>query len=168
VHSEIFAVNITQRESYRLRKAAAPVGSRINMSDKQLLDRARRAKNGEKFIRLYDEGDISGYPSQSEADQALCYGLAFWSGCDAATIDRLFRESELMRPKWDEQRGAMTYGELTVKRAIEATPEPFTGEAPDLDLPFIIGDAVVWLVGDADAATVLRAKGIIATHVPYR
>jgi primase-polymerase (primpol)-like protein len=36
---------------------------------------ARNAKNGEKFIALYDNGDISGYGSDSEADLALCIFL---------------------------------------------------------------------------------------------
>lgn len=33
-------------------------------------------------------------------------------------MDRLFRKSELMRPKWDEQRGRDTYGNITIQEAI--------------------------------------------------
>jgi primase-polymerase (primpol)-like protein len=51
----------------------------------------RRAANGEKFAKLWS-GDVSGYPSQSEADLALCGILAFWTR-DRAQIDRLFRQS---------------------------------------------------------------------------
>ena len=57
------------------------------------------------------------YPSQSEADLALCMSLAFWTGRDEARMDSLFRKSGLMRPKWDKMHGASTYGAQTVAKA---------------------------------------------------
>jgi primase-polymerase (primpol)-like protein len=98
-----------------------------NLGDEELLSGARGATNGEKFTRLF-EGDTSGYPSQSEADMALCSLLAFWTGGDAEQMDRLFRHSGLMRPKWDEQHFAdgATYGERTIERAIAGTDEFYT------------------------------------------
>ena len=33
-------------------------------------------------------------------------------------MDRLFRRSGLMRPKWDERRGDRTYGARTLARAL--------------------------------------------------
>src|SRR5262249_40537593 len=59
-----------------------------------VLARARAAKNGAKFARLFD-GDWSDYASQSEADMALCMMLAFWCSGDPARIDQLFRRSGL-------------------------------------------------------------------------
>ncbi len=54
-------------------------------------------KTSEVFTpRIYGRGH---YTSQSEADLALCNFLAFWTGGDAARIDRLFRRSGLYRPK---------------------------------------------------------------------
>ena len=99
-----------------------------DLGDDALLDRARSASNGEKFQRLY-RGTTTGYPSQSEADMALCSMLAFWTGGDADQMDRLFRDSGLLRPKWDEQHFAdgATYGERTIERAIRGTDEFFTG-----------------------------------------
>lgn len=87
-------------------------------SDEVLLERARSAENGEKFRRLW-AGDTGGYDSHSEADMALCCLLAFWTAGDASRIDRLFRQSGLMRPKWDEVHYAdgSTYGDKTVERA---------------------------------------------------
>ena len=61
---------------------------------------------------------MSGYPSQSEADLALCNLLAYWTGSDRERVDRLFRQSGLWRPKWDERRGEQTYGEQTIATAI--------------------------------------------------
>ena len=63
------------------------------------------------------------YPSQSEADLALCAILGAHSAGDEAQIDRLFRKSRLYRDKWDERRGAKTYGEKTVAKALEANLE---------------------------------------------
>jgi P4 family phage/plasmid primase-like protien len=96
-----------------------------DVSDDELLERARDAKNGDKFQKLYDRGDTSGYPSQSEADFALCTMLAFWTGGDRNRIDTLFRDSALMRSKWDEDRGSQTYGERTIENAISDQTEFF-------------------------------------------
>ena len=82
------------------------------------------SKNGEKIRRLYN-GDISDYKSASEADLALCNHLAFYSGSNAFEMDRLFRQSGLMRPKWDEKHGAQTYGEMTITKAIEGTTNSY-------------------------------------------
>jgi putative DNA primase/helicase len=89
------------------------------MSDSELLTMARSAVNGDRFSKLFDIGDWHhAYPSQSEADLALCAHLNFWTGGDVEQLDRLFRQSALMRPKWDEPRGACTYGERTLARAL--------------------------------------------------
>jgi primase-polymerase (primpol)-like protein len=96
------------------------------LSDEELLDRAMSAANGEKFRRLWN-GRTTGYDSHSEADMALCVLLAFWTGGDRGRIDRLFRESGLMREKWDEIHYAdgRTYGEGTIERALEVTDERY-------------------------------------------
>lgn len=69
------------------------------LTDDQVIALAKRAKNREKFIRLMD-GDISGYPTPSEADAALCAILAFHTR-DPVQIDRIFRQSGLYREKWN-------------------------------------------------------------------
>ena len=59
------------------------------------------------------------HESQSHADYDLCRTfLAFWTGNDAERMDRLFRQSGLYRPKWDERRGNRTYGDTTIENAI--------------------------------------------------
>jgi putative DNA primase/helicase len=71
------------------------------LSDSEILNKATRASNGEKFKRLW-AGEWQGmYTSQSEADQALCCELAFWTGKDEGRIDCLFRQSGLYRAKWE-------------------------------------------------------------------
>jgi hypothetical protein len=69
--------------------------------DEELLRRAARFSNGDKFRRLWD-GNTSDYDGDhSRADAALCCMIAFLVGKDAARVDRLFRRSGLMREKWD-------------------------------------------------------------------
>jgi putative DNA primase/helicase len=106
------------------------VSNRI-VSDAELLDKAAHARNGEKFSRLYYQGDTSGYPSDSEADLALCSELAFWTNGDQEWIDRLFRSSALFRTKWDEHRGALTYGEMTIEKACSGLEVGYLGHAFD-------------------------------------
>ncbi len=99
--------------------------------DDTLLSKARTAKDGAKFCRLFDQGDTSEYGGDhSAADQALCNLLAFWSG-DADQMDGLFRRSALMRDKWDEKRGEQTYGELTITKALLFVPNRYDGESSD-------------------------------------
>jgi putative DNA primase/helicase len=107
-----------------------PTGPGNDLDDETLLSRARDAANGDRFERLW-RGQTTGYPSQSEADMALCSMLAFWTGGDPEQMDRLFRESGLMRPKWDEQHFAdgATYGERTIERAISGSDEFYTGSS---------------------------------------
>ncbi len=72
-------------------------------------------------------GDISLYADanhpngdRSRADLALCRMLYLCSDCDPDAVDRLFRQSGLMRDKWDQvhHSNGMTYGQMTIERAI--------------------------------------------------
>jgi putative DNA primase/helicase len=96
-----------------------------DLSDEEVLFRARNGKNGERFRRLYDEGDTSGYGSKSEADLALVGELGYWTAGDREQIDRLFRRSALMREKWDERHhgDGRTYGEGTIDKALSGRTE---------------------------------------------
>src|SRR5262249_23689377 len=90
---------------------------RQSVTDDDLLERARVAKDGVKFARLWEGNWKENYTSQSEADLALCMKLAFWTDRDAGRIDTLFRRSGLMREKWERK----DYREATIAKAIEQT-----------------------------------------------
>ena len=91
---------------------------KLSLSDEELIKRASAAENGLKFQRLWTgRWREAGYSSQSEADLTLCNILSFWTGKDPEKIDSVFRQSGLMRPKWDEPRGKTTYGQLTIQKA---------------------------------------------------
>jgi putative DNA primase/helicase len=66
------------------------------------------------------------YTSQSEADLAFANDLAFWTGKNFQKMDTIFRNSSLMRAKWDEKRGATTYGIATLNKAINDTVNTFS------------------------------------------
>jgi putative DNA primase/helicase len=84
------------------------------------------ANDGAKWRAIFG-GDHSGYASQSEADLALCRKLRFYSRANAAQINRLFRRSGLMRPKWNEKHGAETYGDGTINKAIALGGRVYSG-----------------------------------------
>ncbi len=89
-----------------------------NISDEELIERAKNARDGQRFRRLWS-GDASEYGNDhSRADLALCRTLAFWCGGNSERIDRLFRRSGLMREKWDRRTGATAYGALTIRAAL--------------------------------------------------
>lgn len=127
VHKEYFG---EQRQSAKDSKTAAVTGS-LSEEDAKLLEKALHAANGDKLKRLWS-GDWSDYPSHSEADMVLCLLLAFWTCRDAERMDRLFRQSGLYRPKWDERHysGGKTYGEECIQRAIDRTTETYAAEGP--------------------------------------
>jgi hypothetical protein len=102
-----------------------PAGGGIDLNDVELLAKAKAAKNGDKFSSLW-RGDTSGHPSHSEADLALCDHLRFWTGGDRGRMDRLFRQSGLMRDKWDERHGEKTFGEMTLDKALSDVGDVYT------------------------------------------
>lgn len=56
----------------------------------------------------------------------LCNLLAFWTGCNAGQMDRLFRSSGLMREKWDRRQSGSTYGALTIAEAIRTCTRTYS------------------------------------------
>lgn len=90
------------------------------LPDLELIRKIQNSGNGPKFNALW-LGDTTGYPSHSEADLALCELLNFYSQGDANQIDRLFRQSGLMRQKWDKKTFAdgRTYGQGIIEEALK-------------------------------------------------
>jgi putative DNA primase/helicase len=106
----------------------------LSLDDTALLNKARQAANGAVFEALWS-GDLSGHGGDhSAADLALLNALAFWTGNDAGRMDRLFRQSGLMRDKWDvvhDPAGNRTYGAMSIDKAIAGCREGYSGKRPD-------------------------------------
>jgi len=113
IYADVFGTDTGNHES----SLSFPQRDVDPLDDATLLDRARHAANGAKITLLYDEGDTSGYGSDSEADLALASGLAFWAGPNGhAQVERLLMGSALVRDKWDNHP---TYLKRTISKAYE-------------------------------------------------
>ena len=116
--------------------APAVVWQKVDRSDEELLRTACAARDGERFAALYAGNWQAYYNSHSEADLSFCNLLAFWFGADVERMDHVFRTSGLMRPKWDERRGAKTYGRWTLERAVNDCQEVYTPSPEPDKTPF--------------------------------
>jgi hypothetical protein len=123
---DFLAAYLPAREKSKGEDRRPPIGNTFD--DAALLEKMRSAKNGAKIDALL-YGDTGGYTSQSDADLALCSHLMWWTNGDSARMDRIFRQSGLMREKWDERRGQQTYGERTIAYVLEDFTGGYTGES---------------------------------------
>ena len=105
----------------------------LTLTDRDIIDKAMNSSSGMKFSRLFN-GDTSDYDNDdSRADMAFCSMLAFWCQKDIDMMDRIFRQSGLMRDKWDEKHGRDTYGNITLQKAIDGCTNTYSPTAPKAD-----------------------------------
>jgi hypothetical protein len=95
-------------------------------TDEDIISIIKNSANSSKFQLLMD-GDISGYPSNSEADMALASMVAFYSDYSEQII-RIMRYSRLSREKWNRE----DYLPRTVARALELKTASYD---PEYSLP---------------------------------
>jgi len=72
----------------------------LEIDDEEIVALARE-HHGDRFESLWSGHWEGAYSSQSEADLALCGLLAFYTGNDEDRLDGMFRQSNLMRDKWE-------------------------------------------------------------------
>src|SRR5688500_10235158 len=96
-------------------------GHHGELTDQEVIERARGARNAAKFEALW-EGDTSGYTSNSEADQALVSLLAFYTQ-DEGQLDSLYRDSALCREKWIQRPD---YRRSTIGKALSNLTDIYT------------------------------------------
>lgn len=101
---------------------ASPSG--VELSDDEVIERCRKAKNAPLFEALYDAGDTSGHEHDaSRADLALLNHLAFYTQ-DFAQLERLFGGSALgRRRKWRSRAG---YRRDTINKALSGLGATYT------------------------------------------
>lgn len=106
------------------------------LTDEAIIARMLGSAKADEIQALLN-GDTSAYGGDdSAADQALCNYLAFWTRKNRLQMDRIFRQSKLMRPKWDEKRGQKTYGEMTIDKACEGTSKVYEPPKDEQKLTF--------------------------------
>lgn len=115
--------------------------------DEDIISFCKKSKNAQKFEKLY-AGNVEGYPSQSEADLALCSIIAFYTQ-DKEQIQRIFSGSGLYRPeKWGRRQD---YVETTIKKALSGLTDVYTGEKKKdrsvrqkIEVPFdVVGNRIM-------------------------
>ena len=120
------------RRSFPPTQADSPAPSpptALQRGDADILALARRARNGARFDALWN-GDTSAHGNDdSRADQALLSCLTFYTQ-DPGQLDRLFRASGLMRPKWERA----DYRDRTIARALDRS-EHYQPSARVLTMP---------------------------------
>ena len=142
---------------------ASTNGHHTELTDDEVIELARRAKNAAKFESLWS-GDISGYASHSEADQAYISLLAFYTQ-DEEQLDRLYRQSGLCRQKGTNRPG---YRRSTIEKALSDLTETFT---PDDGARMVVGNSKILSAAPRDevpAERNIRFKTAkeIATETP--
>jgi putative DNA primase/helicase len=123
VWAQLFGPKGDQPTEDTLPTADTPTPS---MPDWELFDKLYAAQNAPKFRELMKgHWKELGYPSPSEGDLALCGIVRFYSQ-DPLQIDRVFRQSGMMRSKWDETRGkSSTYGTGTIHASLAEPHEHY-------------------------------------------
>ncbi|EEM02023.1 hypothetical protein bmyco0002_56420 [Bacillus pseudomycoides] len=101
-----------------------------SLSNAELWERMFDSKSGGAIKDLFQGILING--DHSSTDMALCNHLAFWTDKDAAKMDSMFRESSLLREKWDKPHSSdgRTYGQMTIDTAILSTPSTIEDYEP--------------------------------------
>lgn len=122
-----------RREDERLKVGSEDKNCNLEgngLNEEEIINRAIRSKNGKKFQDLYNGEWRQYYQSQSDADQAFCNMLAFWTARDNDKIDRIFRGSGLFREKWDKKHfgNGKTYGQATIEKAFGSCGNVFEGK----------------------------------------
>ncbi len=90
----------------------------------EVLALLRRYNKRGVVTRLLNGNMIDHDGDHSKADLALCCEVAFFCR-DPQVIDAILRQSLLMREKWDEKRGKETYGNRTIREALERQTRSF-------------------------------------------
>lgn len=110
-----FNVLVKEKSEKKLVGGSKPV----SFTDQELIDRACKANNGQRFSDLYS-GLWESYTndgSQNGADMAFMNLLAFWSGKNRGQMERIFKSSGLW-PEERENKKGQSYIETTLDRAI--------------------------------------------------
>jgi putative DNA primase/helicase len=111
-----------------------------NLSVPEIVEAISNSKQAGKFEKLYRGNWEDDYESQSSADMAFANMLAFWTAHDFDKMDAIFRDSGLYRQKYDEKRGAVSYGTGLLNKAIADSTDYYKG-------PNQAGDFMVYVPG---------------------
>ena len=91
------------------------------LSVDEIIDVMMRSKKAQQYQFIFEGGWEDIFPNahdHSAVDLSFANDLAFYTAGDFQKMDEIFRKTTLMRDKWDEMRGEVTYGQMTLDKAI--------------------------------------------------
>lgn len=95
------------------------------MSDRDVIEKASKSKNGQTFEALYKGEDLQN--NHSNSDMKFMNMLAFWCNGDKEQMDRIFRTSGLYRPEKSD-----SYVECTIMKAIRDVGGRFQSQTQEV------------------------------------
>lgn len=115
-------------ETFPPKPEPAPIAAvPLEIDDRALLE---RCLGNAKFRTLHQHGDAGDYGGDASSADLAYVNVIVRNGGTPDQADRLYRESAIVRPKWDQRRGQTTYGERTIARAFDGTVIPFAPTRP--------------------------------------
>ena len=133
-----------------------PISTLINHDNDTVLDIINYSKQSAKFGDLHYGG---GNPTADTSGEDMTYMniLAFYTRGNAQQMDSIYRQSALVRPKWDSKRGDSTYGQITITKAVAECKEFYS---PKVEVTFENMDEV------AEEKDPFNIKGVDLTTAP--
>lgn len=133
--SHLYTTYVEPPKPVVTQSTSAPEPRFNDLDEDEISSAMLQSKSGQRIKRLM-LGEWDGlYESQSQADMAFANDLAFWCAKDFSKMDTLFRQSGLMRDKYDEKHGKTTYGVALLNKAIADTAQTY---APKQDTNFFV------------------------------
>ena len=107
-----------------------PISTVINHDNETVLSIINDSKQSAKFGDLHYGG---GNPSADTSGEDMTYMniLAFYTRGNAQQMDSIYRQSALVRPKWDSKRNGSTYGQMTIDKAVAECKEFYSQNTLD-------------------------------------
>jgi len=128
--------------------------SSVSLSDQEIIAKLSQGKKNGRFFELL-AGDTTSYTSDSEADLALCSFVTQVTN-SAEAIDNFFRNSRLMRPKWDEVHGDQTYGTRTIQKALKRPEDEDADGLHEKSTDYEIAKTVIKKIGSKNILTLSK------------
>ncbi|AKB75783.1 hypothetical protein MSLAZ_2522 [Methanosarcina lacustris Z-7289] len=132
--------------------------TQMTFSDVKIIQLLENGAYAEQFKDLFYEGDLSQYNNDhSAADWDMCRRFIYYTQ-KPEQVDRLFRKSKLIRPKWDETHGEGTYGEITIKNCLLTRKKvymggPYIGKSLlTSEYPYIVTDKGIYKIKPTNSA----------------
>jgi len=89
----------------------------VRLTDEEIISRLEGWQSIDRIEAFKQYFYVGPTGNHSDNDFDLCCMIRYWTQ-EEDQIDRIFRKSALMRSKWDEMRGPITYGQLTIRNAL--------------------------------------------------